>query len=48
MPESKLMRSRELVNEFKVQLQVLCENKIKQGKADDTCETQPKRRWGQP
>ena len=48
MPKSKLMGSRELVDEFEAQLQVPCENKIEQGKADDMCETQPKRRRGRP
>jgi hypothetical protein len=48
MPESELMGSRELVDEFEARLQVPCENKIEQGKADDTCETQPKRRRGRP
>ena len=44
MPKSELIEARELVDEFKARLQVLCENKIKQGKANDTCKTQPKRR----
>jgi len=48
MPESELMGARELVDEFEARLQVPCENKIEQGKADDTCETQPKRRRGRP
>jgi hypothetical protein len=46
MPESELIGARELVDEFEAQLQVPCENKIKQGKADDTCKTQPKRQRG--
>jgi hypothetical protein len=48
MPESELMGARELVHEFEARLQVPRENTIGQGKADDTCETQPKRRRGRP
>ena len=48
MPESELMGARELVDEFEARLQAPCENKIEQGEADGTCETQPKRRRGRP
>jgi hypothetical protein len=48
MPESELRGARVLVDEFEAQLQAPREDKIKQGEANGTCETRPKRRRERP